>query len=322
MIGPAAILLLAATLVVAAYLAAIAHRLRHPPRRTLGWALGRGVPGDPDGLGRPLAWREETLEVAGSAAVPLAIWRLARSEQDLEAPARAVVLLHGWGHGRRDGLDRLAPFLAARGTVVLMPDLRGHGDSPGASGLGDLDEIDLLELLATLSPLPTLLVGHSMGGVAAIHAAAAVSAGGPHASIDLRGVIAISPYERLRVPIAADLRRRGHSLGVLRGPLLALLRLRGIRERSTAASASQIGVPLLVIHGEEDDFCPRDAAAAIADAAAQGQFVPIPHGGHADLWRRHREAIETAIASFSPWTDLTSPAVGSASGSGTPSRLR
>lgn len=322
MIGPLAIPLLAATLVVAAYLAAILRRLRHPPRRTHGWALGRGVAADPDGLAGSLAWREETLEVAGAAASPLALWRIARSEGDLDAPARAVVLLHGWGHGRRDSLDRLGPFLAHRGTVALLPDLRGHGDSPDASGLGELDTADLVPLLDRLGPVPTLLVGHSMGGVAAIHAAAAAADARPPAAIDLRGVIAISPYERLRVPIAADLARRGYALGVLQRPLLALLALLGIRERSTAASAARMGVPLLVIHGDADDFCPLDDAAAIAAAASQGRLVAISRAGHADLWKRHRTAVDGAIASFAPWAAITSPDAGSSSGSGSPSPRR
>jgi pimeloyl-ACP methyl ester carboxylesterase len=39
-----------------------------------------------------------------------------------------VILIHGWG-GRRTELDKLAMFLQEAEHAVLVPDLRGHGDS-------------------------------------------------------------------------------------------------------------------------------------------------------------------------------------------------
>lgn len=308
MIGPLPLLLLAGAIAATAYLAAVLLRLLHPPRRTLGWALGRGAPADPDSLGRDLAWEELTLDPAGGGAKPLLLWRIAASRIDLERPARAVILLHGWGHGRRDGLDRLDPFLSIPGTVAIVPDLRGHGDSPGSSGLGVRDLADLRALISQASPLPTLLVGHSMGGVAAIHAAAEFAEPGSQRHADLRGVVAVSAYERLRVPIASDLRRRGYALGPLRWPLLLLLRLLGIREESTSKAAARLAVPLLLVHGALDDACPLSDAERISSATPGGSIVPIPEGGHNDLWRRCRPEIERAILSSPAWSAFTSPA--------------
>jgi pimeloyl-ACP methyl ester carboxylesterase len=304
--GPLPLLLLAGAIATAAYLMAVLLRLLHPPRRTLGWALGRGAPADPDSLGRDLAWEEQTLDPAGSAAKPLLLWRIAASQIDLERPRRAVILLHGWGHGRRDGLDRLDPLLSLPGTVVIVPDLRGHGDSPGSSGLGVRDLADLRALIEEAAPLPTLLVGHSMGGVAAIHAAAELARATPQRQADLRGVIAVSAYERLRVPVAADLRRRGFALGPLQWPLLLLLRLLGIHERSTAEAAARLAVPLLLLHGELDDACPLPDAEKIATASARGLLVPIADGGHNDLWRRCRRETAAAILGSAVWSAFTS----------------
>ncbi|MDA1050980.1 MAG: alpha/beta fold hydrolase [Planctomycetota bacterium] len=53
-----------------------------------------------------------------------------------------VILLHGW-EGRRRDFDELASTLQTRGHAVIVPDLRGHGDSTtyqDANGL--LKEID------------------------------------------------------------------------------------------------------------------------------------------------------------------------------------
>ncbi|WP_170914915.1 MULTISPECIES: alpha/beta fold hydrolase [unclassified Mycobacterium] len=70
--------------------------------------------------------------------------------------------------------DRLARFLAARGCVVYALDLRGHGQTAGPEGLGQLgvtawedmtaDIKQLAEIARTQDPgLPLIAFGHSMG---------------------------------------------------------------------------------------------------------------------------------------------------------------
>ena len=45
-----------------------------------------------------------------------------------------VVLLHGWKQSRNDYKD-LAPALQAQGYAVIVPDLRGHGESTHLKGV-------------------------------------------------------------------------------------------------------------------------------------------------------------------------------------------
>lgn len=70
--------------------------------------------------------------------------------------------------------DRLARFLAARGCVVYALDLRGHGQTAGPAGLGQLgvtawddmaaDIKQLADIARTQDPdLPLIAFGHSMG---------------------------------------------------------------------------------------------------------------------------------------------------------------
>ncbi len=53
-----------------------------------------------------------------------------------------VILLHGWD-GRRRNFDELATTLQKRGHAVIVPDLRGHGDSTTVTlANGEVKEID------------------------------------------------------------------------------------------------------------------------------------------------------------------------------------
>jgi pimeloyl-ACP methyl ester carboxylesterase len=340
--GLLALFALAIAIVLLAYLWLLARHLRHPPRRTAGWALARKRPSDPGELevhgGPKIAWSADAVR-----GVPF--WSIARDETTLaNAATPTVILLHGWGHSRIDGLSRLEPWLS-RGFRIVLPDLRGHGDAEGASTLGDGDALDVLAIVDTLPASPLVLAGHSMGGVVAIRVGAMLSERGSQdgasrgvrrVSLDaedqsplggrdttdstspvmarpdsaaspdraLLGVIAISAYERLRVPAIADLTSRGYTVGPLIHPLLAILRLLGIREHSTRAAAERLAAPLLVVHGERDASCPLEDAKAYAAAAREHRLEVIADAGHNDLWREHGELLEHALER---WLDATMP---------------
>ena len=88
--------------------------------------------------------------------------------------ARAVVV-HGLGeHAARQ--RNVAGFLAQRGFDVVAFDHRGHGRSDGARGALRRDDdlvIDLGAIVDSTASAPILLVGHSMGGLVALHHALA-----------------------------------------------------------------------------------------------------------------------------------------------------
>jgi pimeloyl-ACP methyl ester carboxylesterase len=81
-----------------------------------------------------------------------------------------VALLHGlFGSARNLGAVQRA--LAPRFRVLAM-DLRNHGGSPHAEAMGyRAMAVDVLETLEQCAALPAALVGHSMGGKAAMLAA-------------------------------------------------------------------------------------------------------------------------------------------------------
>ena len=81
-----------------------------------------------------------------------------------------VALLHGL-FGRAQNLAALARRLSPHARVISL-DLRNHGASPHAPGMGyEALAADVMETLAALNALPVALLGHSMGGKAAMAAA-------------------------------------------------------------------------------------------------------------------------------------------------------
>jgi esterase len=80
---------------------------------------------------------------------------------------KPVAFLHGL-FGRAQNLTTLARRLSADFRVILL-DMRNHGASPHAPGMSYAEmAADVLETLAAHDALPAAILGHSMGGKAAM----------------------------------------------------------------------------------------------------------------------------------------------------------
>src|SRR5437016_8587196 len=84
-----------------------------------------------------------------------------------------LVLLHGLG-GTGTAIWKNHAQELARDFAVVVPDLRGAGQSPAPAGPYSLQDFvdDLQGLVAGLGPGPATLVGHSFGGSVALEYAA------------------------------------------------------------------------------------------------------------------------------------------------------
>lgn len=79
---------------------------------------------------------------------------------------RSAVLIHGVTSNAASWA-RVGPALAERGYYAVAVELRGHGGSPKAPGQYALD-LMVGDLAESVPAAPTLLVGHSFGGVMAL----------------------------------------------------------------------------------------------------------------------------------------------------------
>ena len=198
----------------------------------------------------------------------------------------AVVLLHGFSaHSRKPRYAWLGDELATRFTV-LAPDLRGHGRSGGASGLGSNEHLDVAAAVAELRRRGhdwVAVVGVSMGATSAAHAA--VHGVGREATVLVSGpgFIELEPSTR---PMQQLQRLWRSAAG--RGALRAATGVRVVHPRSwepppdPAAAVTHLDGPLLVVHGEDDHYFPPEHAEAVAAAADDAVLWREPVFGHAE----------------------------------------
>ena len=126
--------------------------------------------------------------VVDAASCRMDLLMVTRADLPAEPDTGAVVLFHGIA-ANKIIMQYLARSFAELGVRVFIPDLPGHGRSPGpfSPQLAESCSVSLLRGLAArgmLVPSRTILAGHSMGGAIALRVAD---------KFRPAGVIAISP---------------------------------------------------------------------------------------------------------------------------------
>lgn len=281
-VGGVTFLGVSGALVYATAVAGVVREAIRPERKTIGWALGRGLPSEPTAWGLPA--RESRHEFEG-ALCP--VWEI--GETDPSAPT--AIVLHGFGRSRYDALARLGPLLPHVRRLVL-PDLPGHGEAEGrATRLGSDEDAFVESLAARHATGELLLVGHSLGATIAIHAATRAAL-----APRVRGVLALAPYERLRTPLGARLDLRGMPSRALVPAAISALGVLGVRERSTREAAARLACPLAVVAGAEDPVTPIDEARSIAAAATCSRLAIVAHARHDDFHTLGRDEMIASAA--------------------------
>lgn len=238
----------------------------------------RPRPGEPDRTVPELGVDHEDFTIP-SDGHDLATWLL-RPAEPLEG-APVVLLMHGWGASYATVLRLAEPLLAA-GYEVLVFDVRGHGRNEPAPFVTVRHFRDDAMAVArhALERFPgrkLVLVGHSLGGAAAVLAAAE---GAPVDGL----VLIATPSDVVRIT-SEYLTDKG-----LPGPLLVTLlrpfwwrRLGGsFRPHMPARRICEVRAPVLILQPENDRRVRRDHAERLA-AAAGVPYRIVPDREHTDV---------------------------------------
>jgi len=229
-------------------------------------------------------------------------------------PHPVVVLVHGGCWLSAYGLDymgAMADALAEAGIASWSIEFRRVG-SPGGGWPGTMQDvgaaIDYLRVLATSHPLDlgrVALSGHSAGGHLVLWAAARGKqpASSPLYTSDplpVRGVVALAPIADLAASVTAERPLCNGSAAQLLGGKPS-----EVADRYALTSPSALlplGVPYVIVNGEQDPIVPVAHVTAFAAAARQAgdqvRLEIVPSSGHFEPVAPGKAAFAVTLAAI------------------------
>jgi pimeloyl-ACP methyl ester carboxylesterase len=199
-----------------------------------------------------------------------------------------VACMHGW-EGRATQFGALAPALAAQGYAVVAIDGPGHGQSPGRVADPILFARALRQVAEATGPFHAV-VGHSMGGGAAIIAVAEglpvtrlVSIAAPASLLEVLHRFA----DAMHLPPRAT----RHFVAAVRRHTRAPARLAELTRLGRAISGRS-----LIIHARDDREVPFSDAERLAAAWPTATLVAVDGLGHRRILRD--DAVIARVAAF------------------------
>jgi pimeloyl-ACP methyl ester carboxylesterase len=201
-----------------------------------------------------------------------------------EDAVAVAVLVHGFSASASDdNVVRQAEALNRARFEVVSYDARGHGGSEGTCTLGDLERHDVAAGvdLARRLDLPVVVIGASMGAIAALRYAADDSA-----RID--GVVAISPPASWRMPrslqgvVATAMTQTRLGRALARRHLRVRMSPTWTDPEAPLTQVRRITVPVALVHGTADRFIPpANSVALFRNCNEPRRLDLVPGMGHA-----------------------------------------
>jgi pimeloyl-ACP methyl ester carboxylesterase len=219
----------------------------------------------------PAGWRRTMLPFESGR---IAVWTF---DENGDSARPRVLLMHGWaGHAQQ--MQRLAEALHLRGFAPVLLEAPGHGHSDGWRSTLPQFVRALFTLQARQGPWHAV-VGHSLGAMAVVHAAAQQLGAGrlvlvapppPPAAVVNGFAAAFGLGASLAARMRARIERR-------EGVPMARFELPWLRER--------VAQPTLVVHDRDDRVNRFADGVAYRDAIAGAELVATQDLGHRRILR-------------------------------------
>ncbi|WP_061961070.1 bifunctional alpha/beta hydrolase/OsmC family protein [Demequina flava] len=225
----------------------------------------------------------ETVQFDGATGATLS----GRLELPAHTPHAVAVFAHCFTCSKNSkAATRVSRALAADGVAVLRFDFTGLGDSGGdfAHSHYSANVADLLkatEFMTERFDLPLLVIGHSLGGAAALAAVHRLEA--------VAGVVTIGApsdpahVEHLFADAVPEIEARGSHEVVLGGRTFCVTDdfVQDLRAHDAATAIGDLNAPLLVLHAPLDNVVGVDHARVIFESARHPKsFVALDGADH------------------------------------------
>ncbi len=194
-----------------------------------------------------------------------------------------LIGIHGYT-GKREHMYSYARYYAEKGYNILTPDMRSHGDSEGKMiGMGWLDKEDVklwIDYVLGLDPQAQIVLhGVSMGG------ATVMMTSGENLPENVKAIIDDCGYTSVWDEFTDEARYLFH---ISQFPILYtasfISKIRAgysFQEASALEQVKKTKVPMLFIHGSEDNFVNTDMVYSLYDACPTRKDILVVEGaGH------------------------------------------
>lgn len=214
-----------------------------------------------------------------------------------------VIASHGYTSKALNDIPSIGCFFLDEGYDLLAVDNRAHGNSGGEYvGFGILDRYDLLEWIKYVHERfpkkKIILYGVSMGGATVL-----MTSGFTETQEYVSAIIAdcafTSPYEVFRHVLKTDYHLPEFPIMPIADKLCTAKAGYGFSDYSTLDAMKTNKIPILFIHGADDDFVPTDMSRKnYAACKAPKELLIIEGAGHAGAYYEKSGLVEETIRKF------------------------